>query len=72
MARAVDHEHERAQLNRYLDDLDEEFGPVPEELIEGYDAQWPMPATSWRTPDEEASWPWMRSSWPRPSASAAA
>lgn len=41
VARAVDHELEREQLNRYLDELDEEFGPVPEELIEGYDAQWP-------------------------------
>lgn len=41
VARAVDHELEREQLNRYLDDLDEEFGPVPEQLIEGYDAQWP-------------------------------
>jgi hypothetical protein len=39
--RAVDHELEREQLNRYLDELDGEFGPVPEELIEGYDAQWP-------------------------------
>lgn len=41
VARAVDHELEREQLNRYLDELDEEFGPVPEQLIEGYDAQWP-------------------------------
>lgn len=41
VARAVDHELEREQLNGYLDALDEEFGPVPEQLIEGYDAQWP-------------------------------
>lgn len=41
VARAVDHELEREQLTRYLDDLDAEFGAVPEELIEGYDAQWP-------------------------------
>jgi hypothetical protein len=41
VARAVDHELERQQLNRYLDELDEEFGPVPEQLIESYDAQWP-------------------------------
>lgn len=41
VARAVDHELEREQLNQYLDELDEEFGPVPEQLIEGYDAQWP-------------------------------
>ena len=41
VARAVDHELEREQLNRYLDELDEEFGPVPEQLIESYDAHWP-------------------------------
>ena len=41
VARAVDHELEREQLNRYLDALDEELGPVPEQLVEGYDAQWP-------------------------------
>lgn len=41
VARAVDHELEREQLIRYLDDLDEEFGPLPEELIETFDAQWP-------------------------------
>ncbi|MGH9024341.1 MAG: hypothetical protein ACRDV9_14815 [Acidimicrobiia bacterium] len=41
VARAVGHELGREQLNRYLDELDEEFGPVPEQLIEAYDAQWP-------------------------------
>lgn len=41
VARAVDHELEREQLHQYLDDLDSEFGAVPEELVEGYDAQWP-------------------------------
>jgi len=41
VARAVDHELEREQLNRYLDELDAEFGPVPEGLVELYDAQWP-------------------------------
>jgi hypothetical protein len=41
VARAVDHELEREQLYRYLNELDEEFGSLPEELIKGYDAQWP-------------------------------
>jgi hypothetical protein len=41
VARAVDHELEREQLNRYLDELEAEFGAVPEELVEDYDAQWP-------------------------------
>jgi hypothetical protein len=41
VARAVAHELEREALMRYLDDLDEEFGPVPDELVDHYDAQWP-------------------------------
>ncbi len=41
VARAVDHELERDTLGRYLDELDVEFGPVPEELIDEYDALWP-------------------------------
>ena len=41
VARAVTHELEREALMRYLDDLDEEFGAVPEELVDHYDAQWP-------------------------------
>jgi len=41
VARAVEHELERDALARYLDDLDEAHGPVPDELIEHYDALWP-------------------------------
>jgi hypothetical protein len=41
VARAVEHELERDTLSAYLDDLDEEFGPVPSELVEQYDALWP-------------------------------
>jgi hypothetical protein len=41
VARAVDHELEREALVTYLDDLDVEFGPVPSELVSGYDALWP-------------------------------
>lgn len=41
VARAVDHELEREQLKRYLDELDDEFGAVPEALIDRYDAEWP-------------------------------
>jgi hypothetical protein len=41
VARAVEHELERDALGRYLDDLDEAHGRVPNELIEHYDALWP-------------------------------
>lgn len=41
VARAVAHELEREALTRYLDELDEEFGAVPEELVDFHDAQWP-------------------------------
>jgi hypothetical protein len=41
VARAVDHEMERDALARYLDELDAEFGQVPDELIDEYDALWP-------------------------------
>ena len=41
MARAVEHELERDALASYLDDLDAEFGEVPAELLEHYDAAWP-------------------------------
>lgn len=40
-ARAVDRHLERETLGRYLDELDVEFGPVPDELIEEFDALWP-------------------------------
>jgi hypothetical protein len=41
VARAVEHELERDALVRYLDDLDDEHGKIPEELVEHYDALWP-------------------------------
>lgn len=41
VSRAVDHELEREALASYLDDLDEEFGPVNAELVEVYDELWP-------------------------------
>ena len=41
VARAVEHELERDLLEEYLDELDVEFGPVPIELIERVDEQWP-------------------------------
>lgn len=41
VARAVEHELERAALASYLDGLDDEYGKVPNELVEHYDALWP-------------------------------
>ena len=41
VARAVEHELERDALAAYLDDLDADFGPVPPELVDEYDALWP-------------------------------
>jgi len=41
VARAVEHELQREALTEYLDDLDREFGPVPEKLVEAYDGLWP-------------------------------
>lgn len=41
VARAVEHELERDALARYLDDLDDAHGRVPNDLIEHYDALWP-------------------------------
>ena len=41
VARAVDQALERDQLQRYLNELDEQFGEVPEELVERFDAEWP-------------------------------
>jgi hypothetical protein len=41
VARAVEHELERDLLDEYLDELDEEFGAVPAELIDHVDEQWP-------------------------------
>ena len=41
VARAVDRALERDQLERHLNELDEQFGEVPEELVERFDAEWP-------------------------------
>ena len=41
VARAVEHELELDLLDEYLDELDEEFGAVPEDLIAHVDEQWP-------------------------------
>jgi hypothetical protein len=41
VARAVDQALERDQLEGYLRELDKEFGEVPEELVERFDAAWP-------------------------------
>jgi len=41
VARAVQHELERDTLGAYLDELDEEYGKVPNDLIEHYDRLWP-------------------------------
>jgi metal-responsive CopG/Arc/MetJ family transcriptional regulator len=40
IARAVEHELERDRLTAYLDELDAEYGPVPEELIAEFDRLW--------------------------------
>lgn len=41
VARAIEHELERDLLDEYLRDLDAEFGPVPDELVEQFDQLWP-------------------------------
>ena len=41
VARAMEHELERELLDDYLQELDDKYGPLPEELIEHYDALWP-------------------------------
>jgi hypothetical protein len=41
VARAVEHELERDLLDEYLGELDAEFGPVPEGLVERVDDMWP-------------------------------
>jgi len=41
VARAVEHELERDLLGELLEELDAEFGPVPPELVEQVDEQWP-------------------------------
>lgn len=41
VARAVEHELERDLLDEYLVELDDEFGPLPERLVEEIDERWP-------------------------------
>ncbi|MBX3031820.1 MAG: CopG family transcriptional regulator [Chloroflexi bacterium] len=41
VARAIERELERDLLDEYLRDLDAEFGPVPDELVEQFDQLWP-------------------------------
>lgn len=41
VARAVEHELEHDALAGYLDRLDDEYGNVPNQLVEHYDALWP-------------------------------
>jgi hypothetical protein len=41
VARAVEHELERDLLDEYLTELDDQFGPLPEGLVEQLDDLWP-------------------------------
>ena len=41
VARAVQHELERDALDRYLEDLDSEFGAVGPDKVDEYDRLWP-------------------------------
>jgi hypothetical protein len=41
VARAVEHELERDLLDEYLDELDAQFGAIPEGLVESVDDLWP-------------------------------
>ena len=41
VARAVEHELERLALADYLDELDDEHGAIPGDLVEHYDSLWP-------------------------------
>ncbi len=41
VARAVEHELERDALTEYLDELDDRYGKVPNDLVEDYDSMWP-------------------------------
>lgn len=41
VARAVEHELERDLLAEYLDELDVDHGPVPQELVMQFDELWP-------------------------------
>jgi len=41
IAKAIEHELEREQLRAYLDELDENFGPVPQQAIAELRKAWP-------------------------------
>jgi hypothetical protein len=41
VARAVEHELERDLLDEYLEELDGEFGPIPQGFVESVDKLWP-------------------------------
>lgn len=41
VARAVEHELERDLLDEYLIELDAEFGPLPEGMVQDFDNSWP-------------------------------
>jgi hypothetical protein len=41
VSRAVEHELERDLLGDFLDELDAEFGPLPDDLVERVDGEWP-------------------------------
>ncbi len=41
VARAVEHELERDLLEEYLDELDDDYGPLPAGLVEQIDDAWP-------------------------------
>ena len=41
VATAIERELERRSLRRYLDEMDEKYGPVAPELIEEFDKLWP-------------------------------
>ncbi len=41
VARAVEHELQRDLLAEYLDELDVEFGAVPQGMVEQFDELWP-------------------------------
>ena len=41
VSRAVEHELERDLLSEYLDELDDQFGPIPADLVKHIDKLWP-------------------------------
>jgi len=41
VSRAVEHELERDLLDEYLQELDDDYGPLPDGLVEQIDDAWP-------------------------------